>query len=170
MRSACAVTSASKSAPVGAPIWIVFGDGSVGYSLTEFDTFVRHGVSVVAVVGNDASWSQIARDQVELLHDDVGTVLAPTRYDLVAAGFGALGMHVESADELPDALAKARAAGEPVRVAPSAIAAVATSAFPTPAMRPANSRLSTKKLRSTFELSLPAWQTGVERMLSEVLA
>jgi dTDP-4-dehydrorhamnose reductase len=64
----------------------------------------------------------------------------------------------------------ARAAGEPVRVAPSAIAAVATSAFPTPAKRPANSRLSTGKLRSAFALTLPAWQTGVERMLSEVLA
>jgi acetolactate synthase-like protein len=99
-----------------AAVWIVFGDGSVGYSLSEFDTFVRHGVGVVAVVGNDASWSQIAREQVELLHDDVGTVLAPTRYDLVAAGFGAVGMHVETAEELPEALVKARAAGQPVLV------------------------------------------------------
>jgi acetolactate synthase-1/2/3 large subunit len=96
------------------PVWIVFGDGSVGYSLAEFDTFVRHGIPVVAVVGNDASWSQIAREQVELLHDDVGTALAPTRYDRVAAGFGALGLHVETADELPGALAKARTCGEPV--------------------------------------------------------
>ena len=44
-----------------AQVWIVFGDGAVGYSLSEFDTFVRHDVPVVAVVGNDASWSQIAR-------------------------------------------------------------------------------------------------------------
>ncbi|WP_300009125.1 thiamine pyrophosphate-binding protein [Pseudonocardia sp.] len=91
-----------------APVWIVFGDGSVGYSLSEFDTFVRHGVPVVAVVGNDASWSQIAREQVEMLHDDVGTVLAPTRYDHVVAGFGALGLHTADADELPAVLAKAR--------------------------------------------------------------
>jgi acetolactate synthase-like protein len=86
------------------PVWIVFGDGSVGYSLTEFDTFVRHDLPVVAVVGNDASWSQIAREQVEMLGDDVGTVLAHTRYDRVAEGFGALGLHVEEPGELPAAL------------------------------------------------------------------
>lgn len=99
-----------------APVWVVFGDGSVGYSLSEFDTFVRHGIPVVAVVGNDASWSQIAREQVELLRDDVATVLAPTRYDLVAAGFGATGLHVDDAAELPAALAKARVADGPVLV------------------------------------------------------
>lgn len=99
-----------------APVWIVFGDGSVGYSLAEFDTFVRHGVPVVAVVGNDASWAQIAREQVELLRDDVGTVLAHTRYDRVAAGFGAVGLHVETIEELAPALAKARACGEPALV------------------------------------------------------
>lgn len=101
----------------GSPVWVVFGDGSVGYSLTEFDTFVRHGVPVVAVVGNDASWNQIARDQVEILGDAVGTELAPTRYDLVAAGFGATGLHVDTDGEVPAALAKAReaaASGTPV--------------------------------------------------------
>jgi len=97
-------------------VWIIFGDGAVGYSLSEFDTFVRHRVPVVAVVGNDASWSQIARAQVELLGDDVGTVLAPTRYDRVAAGFGALGLHVDDADGLPAVLAKVRECGGPVLV------------------------------------------------------
>jgi thiamine pyrophosphate-dependent acetolactate synthase large subunit-like protein len=99
-----------------AQVWIVFGDGAVGYSLSEFDTFVRHKVPVVAVVGNDASWSQIARAQVELLRDDVGTVLAPTRYDRVAAGFGALGLHVDDAEGLPAVLAQARDSGRPVLV------------------------------------------------------
>ena len=61
-----------------------------------------------------ASWSQIARAQVELLGDDVGTVLAPTRYDRVAAGFGALGLHVEDAEALPTVLAQARDSGRPV--------------------------------------------------------
>lgn len=98
------------------PVWVLFGDGALGYSLMEFDTFVRHDLPVVAVVGNDAAWSQIAREQVPLLGDDVGTVLAPTRYDLVAAGFGALGLHVDSAGELPAALAKARDAGRPALV------------------------------------------------------
>jgi len=62
----------------------------------------------------------------------------------------------------------ARAAGQPIQVAAAAIEAVPTSAFPTPARRPANSRLATAKLRDTFGLTLPHWQSGVERMLTEV--
>ena len=46
---------------------------------------------------------------------------------------------------------------------------VATSAFPTPARRPQNSRLDTQKLQTTFGLTLPDWQTGVSRMLKEIL-
>jgi len=46
---------------------------------------------------------------------------------------------------------------------------VPTSAFPTPARRPGNSRLNTSKLKSTFGLTLPLWQQGVARMLAEIL-
>jgi len=49
------------------------------------------------------------------------------------------------------------------------IAPVPTSAFPTPAKRPLNSRLSTAKLQQTFGLVLPPWQQGVDRMLQEIL-
>jgi dTDP-4-dehydrorhamnose reductase len=63
----------------------------------------------------------------------------------------------------------ARAAGQPIKVAPQAIEAVSTSAFKTPAKRPGNSRLDTRKLRETFGLNLPPWQSGVDRMLAEVL-
>jgi dTDP-4-dehydrorhamnose reductase len=63
----------------------------------------------------------------------------------------------------------ARAAGRSIRVAPDAIRPVPTHAFPTPARRPANSRLSTEKLRHTFGFTLPEWRQGLERMLVEVL-
>jgi dTDP-4-dehydrorhamnose reductase len=63
----------------------------------------------------------------------------------------------------------ARAAGRPVRVATDAIHAVPTNAFPTPARRPLNSRLDTRKLREVFGVHLPAWETGVERMLTETM-
>ncbi|MEY4140366.1 MAG: hypothetical protein RLZZ371_2548 [Pseudomonadota bacterium] len=46
---------------------------------------------------------------------------------------------------------------------------VPTSAFPTPAKRPLNSRLDTRKLQAAFGLTLPPWQMGVNRMLTEVL-
>jgi len=63
----------------------------------------------------------------------------------------------------------ARRAGVTLKVAPDAVKPVPTSAFPTPAKRPHNSRMDTTKLQLTFGLHLPDWQTGVERMLSEVL-
>lgn len=49
------------------------------------------------------------------------------------------------------------------------VAPVPTSAFPTPAMRPLNSRLCTTKLQQAFGLVLPPWQQGVDRMLVEIL-
>ena len=63
----------------------------------------------------------------------------------------------------------ARARGCSLRVAPDAILPVPTRAFPTPAQRPANSRLDTRKLQQAFGLTLPAWQRGVDRMLDEIL-
>jgi thiamine pyrophosphate-dependent acetolactate synthase large subunit-like protein len=102
-----------------AEIWIIYGDGSAGYSLTEFDTFVRHGIPVIAVVGNDAGWSQIAREQVEILHDDVGTVLRHTDYHRVAEGLGGAGFLVDKPDAVDDALQEARAlaaGGQPVLI------------------------------------------------------
>ena len=61
----------------------------------------------------------------------------------------------------------ARAQGLPVNVAADAIKPVPTSAYPTAARRPLNSRLATDKLRRSFNLTMPPWQAGVERMLTE---
>jgi acetolactate synthase-1/2/3 large subunit len=103
----------------GADVWILYGDGSSAYSLAELDTFARHGLAVVAVVGNDAAWSQIAREQVEMLHDDVGTVLARTDYHRVAEGYGGRGLSVARPEDVEPVLAEAlrlARAGSPVLV------------------------------------------------------
>ena len=100
-------------------IWILFGDGSVGYALTEFDTFARHKIPVIAVVGNDASWAQIAREQVKMLDDDVGTVLARSDYQDVAAALGGHGVLLKHADQTAACLQEARDAaskGVPVLI------------------------------------------------------
>ena len=62
----------------------------------------------------------------------------------------------------------ARQAGRPIRVMPEAVEAISTSAYPTPARRPLNSRLNTGKLQAAFGLVMPDWQIGVERMLAEI--
>lgn len=66
-------------------------------------------------------------------------------------------------------LEHAQAAGVQLKVAPTAIGAIATTAYPTPAKRPSNSRLNTQKLQNAFSLRLPEWQGGVARMLKETL-
>ena len=63
----------------------------------------------------------------------------------------------------------ARRAGVPLKTPADGIAPVPTSAFPTPARRPNNSRLDTAKLQSAFHLVLPDWQQGVARMLDEIV-
>jgi acetolactate synthase-1/2/3 large subunit len=102
-----------------AEVWILYGDGSVGYTLNEFDTFVRHGVPVIAVVGNDACWMQIAREQIPMLEDDVGVMLARSDYHKVVEGFGAKGFKIERHDEIDATLTAAKRAaaeGTPVLI------------------------------------------------------
>ncbi|HLF56657.1 MAG TPA: thiamine pyrophosphate-dependent enzyme, partial [Thermoanaerobaculia bacterium] len=103
----------------GSEVWILYGDGSVAFSLAEFDTFARHGVAAIALVGNDASWAQIARDQVPALGDAVGTTLAATDYERAAEGLGGRGLRIERAEEIRPALERARElsrAGYPVLI------------------------------------------------------
>ena len=103
----------------GSEVWIVFGDGACGFGLAEFDTFVRHRIPVIAVVGNDAGWTQIAREQVKMLGDDVATVLGRTDYHDVVRGFGAEGILVKKNSEVAGALARAKTiarSGTPVLV------------------------------------------------------
>ncbi len=66
-------------------------------------------------------------------------------------------------------IAYARQAGQDIRVADEAIVPIPTADYPTPATRPLNSRLDTRKLREAFGLELPHWQRGVDRMLAEIL-
>ena len=57
-------------------VWIIYGDGSCGYSIAEYDTFTRHKVPVISIVGNDAGWTQIARDQIVFFGSSVACELA----------------------------------------------------------------------------------------------
>lgn len=66
-------------------------------------------------------------------------------------------------------LAQAQQAQPAIKIKATEVAPVPTSAFPTPAQRPHNSRLDTTQLQTTFGLQLPHWQQGVARMLTEIL-
>lgn len=103
----------------GAEVWILYGDGSSAYSLSEFDTFVRHGMAPIAVVGTDGAWGQIARDQEAFLGDDVGTTLRRTAYHEVAAGYGGVGLLLDDETRIDAVLDEAKTiarSGRPVCV------------------------------------------------------
>jgi acetolactate synthase-1/2/3 large subunit len=109
---------AARARP-GSEIWILYGDGSLGYSLIEFDSYVRHGMAPIAIIGNDACWAQIAREQVKMLKDDVGVRLARTDYHRAAEGLGGAGLVITRDEDVAPILAQARelaAAGTPVLV------------------------------------------------------
>jgi dTDP-4-dehydrorhamnose reductase len=65
-------------------------------------------------------------------------------------------------------LEKAMAQGQPLKIKPSGVAVCATIDYPLPARRPANSRLDTTQLQTTFDLHLPDWKVHLNRMLKEI--
>jgi dTDP-4-dehydrorhamnose reductase len=124
------------------------------------------------------------RDALNVIADQIG---APTGADLLAdmtalalprlrsdASFGGTYHCVAGGETNWHGYAQfviewARAHGHAIKVASDKIVAIPTSAYPTPAQRPLNSRLDTRKLQTTFGVTLPHWQQGVQRMLTEVM-
>jgi dTDP-4-dehydrorhamnose reductase len=124
------------------------------------------------------------RDQLSVINDQIG---APTGAELLAdvtahairSGLQKPELsglyHLAAAGETSwynyarYVLDYARQKGIELKTAENAISAIPTSAYPTPAQRPLNSRLNIEKLQNQFDLKLPDWQLGVERMLAEVL-
>ncbi|MCB9640870.1 MAG: thiamine pyrophosphate-binding protein [Myxococcales bacterium] len=107
----------ASSVRPSAEVWLFYGDGSCAYSIAEFDTFVRSGFAPIAVIGTDASWQQIARDQIKILGDAVGTELRRTDYHIVAEGYGGKGILVTDSSQIDSALDEAKrlsAEGVPV--------------------------------------------------------
>jgi dTDP-4-dehydrorhamnose reductase len=127
------------------------------------------------------------RDSLRVVSDQIG---APTSADLLAkvtagilrtmlsaaqndAGFGTY--HLATAGETSwHAYAQYVVAGALKRGAhltckPESIEPIPTIAYPLPAPRPANSRLNTEKIRSTFGIELPAWQVGVDAILDALI-
>jgi dTDP-4-dehydrorhamnose reductase len=124
------------------------------------------------------------RDKLTVINDQTG---APTGADLIADITAHTIRSVQQQPELTGlyhlvasgettwydyarfVIAHARQAGVELKVANEAIFATTTAEFPFPAQRPLNSRLNTNKLCASFNLVLPHWQTGVARMLTEIL-
>ena len=89
-------------------VWVFYGDGASAYSLAEFDTLCRHKLPVIAIIGNDASWQQIAREQKQMLGSNIGTELTYNAYEKVAEGYGGKGYYVDNQESLFETLKLAK--------------------------------------------------------------
>jgi acetolactate synthase-1/2/3 large subunit len=108
---------AAKVARPDRQVCLLLGDGAFGFSGMEFDTMVRHGLPVVAVVGNNGIWA-LEKHPMEFLYGySVAADLLPgTRYDQVVQALGGHGELVQKPDELRPALERAFASGLPACV------------------------------------------------------
>ncbi len=108
---------AAKVAHPDRQVVLLLGDGAFGFSGMEFDTFARHGINVVGVMGNNGIWA-LEKHPMEFLYGySVAADLRPgTRYDQVVAALGGHGELVERPADLKPALERAFSAGLPALV------------------------------------------------------
>jgi acetolactate synthase-1/2/3 large subunit len=108
---------AAKIAHPDRQVCLLLGDGAFGFSGLEFDTFVRHGIPVVGVMGNNGIWA-LEKHPMEFLYGySVAADLQPgLRYDEVVRALGGHGELVDRPDELRPALERAFASGKPALV------------------------------------------------------
>ena len=116
--SALPLSAAARLAFPGSRVVAMMGDGTFGFHAMELDTAVRHGLPLVAVVGNDAAWNAEYQIQLRDYGRDrlVGCELLPTRYSDVAIALGGYGERVSRLEELRPALQRALDSGLPACV------------------------------------------------------
>jgi acetolactate synthase-1/2/3 large subunit len=108
---------AAKLAHPDRQVCLLLGDGAFGFAGMEFDTYVRHGVPVVGVMGNNGIWA-LEKHPMEFLYGySVAADLQPgCRYDEVVRALGGHGELVTTPDELRPALERAFSSGKPALV------------------------------------------------------
>jgi acetolactate synthase I/II/III large subunit len=108
---------AAKVAHPDRQVCLLLGDGAFGFAGMEFDSFVRHGLPIVGVMGNNGIWA-LEKHPMEFLYGySVAAELQPgCRYDEVVSALGGHGELVERPDDLRPALERAFASGKPALV------------------------------------------------------
>jgi acetolactate synthase-1/2/3 large subunit len=108
---------AAKLARPDRQVVLLLGDGAFGFSGMELDTLARHGVAVLAVIGNNGIWALEKHPMEALYGYSVAADLRPaTRYDQVATALGCEGELVSTPAELRPALERALGCGGPALV------------------------------------------------------
>jgi acetolactate synthase-1/2/3 large subunit len=108
---------AAKLARPDRSVVLLLGDGALGFAGMDLDTLARHGVAVLAVVGNNGIWALEKHPMEAIYGYSVAAELRPeTRYDVVAEALGCDGVLVRTPDELAPALERGLSASRPTLV------------------------------------------------------
>jgi len=104
----CYAIAAKISNPENS-VFVLMGDGTAGFHLSEFETAIRQGAAFVAVIGNDSRWNAEYQIQLREYGSDrlSGCELGETRYDQVVSSLGGYGEFVDKPEQLDAALARA---------------------------------------------------------------
>ncbi len=103
----------AKLARPDANVLLFTGDGSFGFYAMEYDTAMRFGVPITAVMGNDSTWGIDKNFQIAYYGRAVGTDLRSVRYDEVVEALGGYGEYVERSEDIAPAVGRAIASGRP---------------------------------------------------------
>lgn len=108
----------AKLAAPERPVYLITGDGALGFNIQELETARRHNVAITVVVAVDQGWGMERSSQIlAQVGPFVETEIYPeTRYDLVAQAFGWHGELVEKLEQLEPALQRAQDSGLPALI------------------------------------------------------
>jgi acetolactate synthase-1/2/3 large subunit len=108
----------AKLAAPERPVYLISGDGAIGFNIQELETARRYGANVIVVVSCDRGWGMERTSQMfAQIGDPVECdFFAETRYDQVAQGFGCYGELVHHPSELQPALERAAASDRPALI------------------------------------------------------
>ena len=98
-----------------APVFLLGGDGAIGFHLQEFDTMARHGLPIITIIMNNACWAMSKNGQDLVFGEDKRVIvdLADRAYEDVAKALGCSGERVERIEDIGPAIARAIASGKP---------------------------------------------------------
>ena len=107
---------AAKLAHPERPVLLLSGDGAAAFTIAELETAARHKVPIVMVIADDEAWGIVVAGQTRTYGRTIASELGPTRYDLVAEGFGVRGVRTADPEQLRGALAEALASDGPTLI------------------------------------------------------
>jgi len=107
---------AAKLAHPEKNVILTTGDGTIGMTMMEFETAVRHNIPFVTIVGNDSCWGMIHRDFIVRRGRTIACELEPRRYDKIVEAMGGHGEYVEDPADIAPAIQRAIDSGKPACV------------------------------------------------------